>query len=395
MASSVDTPIIEKKKPKYILITHGDSYLGHALAIYLTEQIYKHDTKRHWFVRVICKEKTQYKEEYEKRNIDVKEVDYESQPMIREAIKGHVKAMVFNPFTHNDRLIMKGLNVLEAAREEMIPFTIMISSFGVTTARPDTGSPMCQFLAIEQKLKEFNTFGKWIIFRIPFIQQYLHFWSKMIEDRCILGMPISQTDSLETVHIKDICACVAQAALSKKTMVWGTKYPQKRVYELRSAPSPTLYNMAKSLSESLKEDGQAPEIHSAVVTEEQMEHYLKMLASGSSVTKMHRILGSMSLGACIDSYKPGLLYSVYHCVGRILFAAALKEEDDPRWYPCSADVLTPFCIQLIMDHFKTARNPEWSPVVDNPTDIRDLTGNDPVPVSRFFMNNRRQFRGSH
>ena len=72
MASSVETPNIEKKKPKYILITHGDSYLGHALAIYLTEQIYKHDTKKHWFVRVICKEKSQYKEEYEKRKIDVK-----------------------------------------------------------------------------------------------------------------------------------------------------------------------------------------------------------------------------------------------------------------------------------------------------------------------------------
>ncbi|ORE13220.1 hypothetical protein BCV71DRAFT_278714 [Rhizopus microsporus] len=347
MASSVETPNIEKKKPKYILITHGDSYLGHALAIYLTEQIYKHDTKKHWF-----------------------EVDYESQPMIREAMKGHVKTMIFNPFTHDDRLIMQALNVLEAAREEIIPFTIMISSF------------------------EFNTFGKWIIFRVPFIQQYLHFWSKMVEDRRILGMPISQTDSLETVHIKDICACVAQAALSKMSMAWGAKYPQKRVYELRSVPSFTLYNMAKSLSESLKEDGQAPEIHSAVVTEEQMEHYLKVLASGSSVTNMHRILGSMSLGVCIDSYKPGILYSVYHGVGRIIFSAALKEEDDPRWYPCPAEVLTPFCIQLIMDHFKTARNPEWSPVVDNPTDIRDLTGNDPIPVSRFFMNNRRHFRGS-
>lgn len=72
MATSIETPNIEKKKPKYIIITHGDSYLGHALAIYLTEQIYKHDTKNHWFVRVICKEKTQYKEEYEKRKIDVK-----------------------------------------------------------------------------------------------------------------------------------------------------------------------------------------------------------------------------------------------------------------------------------------------------------------------------------
>lgn len=48
--------------------------------------------------------------------------------MIREAMKGYVKTMIFNPFTHDDRLIMQGLNVLEAAREEMIPFTIIISS---------------------------------------------------------------------------------------------------------------------------------------------------------------------------------------------------------------------------------------------------------------------------
>ena len=43
-------------------------------------------------------------------------------------MKGHVKTMIFNPFTHDDRLIMQALNVLEAAREEIIPFTIMISS---------------------------------------------------------------------------------------------------------------------------------------------------------------------------------------------------------------------------------------------------------------------------
>lgn len=48
--------------------------------------------------------------------------------MIREAMKGHVKTMIFNPFTHDDRLIIQGLNVLEAAREEMISFMITISS---------------------------------------------------------------------------------------------------------------------------------------------------------------------------------------------------------------------------------------------------------------------------
>lgn len=69
---SLPIPVIDKKKSKYILITHCDSYLGRILAIHLAEEISKHDKKKHWFVRAMCKEKTKFRKEFEKRGIEVK-----------------------------------------------------------------------------------------------------------------------------------------------------------------------------------------------------------------------------------------------------------------------------------------------------------------------------------
>lgn len=69
---SLPVPVIDKKKSKYILITHCDSYLGRILAIHLAEEISKHDKKKHWFVRAMCKEKTKFRKEFEKRGIEVK-----------------------------------------------------------------------------------------------------------------------------------------------------------------------------------------------------------------------------------------------------------------------------------------------------------------------------------
>lgn len=69
---STSEPNASTKKIKYILVTHGDSYLGYILAIHLAEEIFKHDGKEHWFVRVLCKEGTPFRREFEKRGIDVK-----------------------------------------------------------------------------------------------------------------------------------------------------------------------------------------------------------------------------------------------------------------------------------------------------------------------------------
>ncbi|CAO3674379.1 unnamed protein product [Rhizopus stolonifer] len=344
---------INKKKCKYILVTHGDSYLGHILALYLAEEIFQRDRKEHWYVRVLCKENTPFKKQFEKRGIEVKEVDYESQETIRAAMKGHIKSMLFNPFTDDVRLDMQGMNVLDVAQGEKIKNIVMLSSLGASSKRnEDTTSPLCQFQITENHLKQLNEYGNWVIFRIPFIQQYLYFWSQMISSQCVLGMPMSQTDHLETIHVKDICRCVAQAVLTKKSMVWQTL--EKRVYDLRSTPSLNLSQMAKSLSDSL----QHPELCSVIITEEQMECYLRMLSKDQAMT---RLLESAAKGK-VESPRPGMVQQGIQSLIQVL-SAPLGDEDRLKWYPDPAKVLTPFCIRLILEHFKVSRNPQWMPVV--------------------------------
>ncbi|KAG0786321.1 hypothetical protein G6F16_009961 [Rhizopus arrhizus] len=366
---SLPIPVIDKKKSKYILITHCDSYLGRILAIHLAEEISKHDKKKHWFVRAMCKEKTKFRKEFEKRGIEVKEVDYESQKMITEAMEGRIKTMIFNPLTDEDRLVAEAINVLDVARKKKIGYVVMVS------------------LQLDQ-------YGKWVVFRISFIQQYLYFWTKMIESKAMMGMPIAQTDNLETVHVKDICNCVAQAALTKKSMVWDAHvYLEKRVYDLKSVPSFTLHNITKSLLDSLKEDGgKVPDVHSVVLTEEQMRNYLQLVARGTKSKELTHLLDSASINLP-PAAKPGLVQNTVYGLTRLLFTQT-REEDDPNWCPYPDD-LTPFRIQLIMSHFQLARNPQWMPVVGSPTDIRDITGRDPIAISKFFMNNRRRFRGNN
>ncbi|KAG1467886.1 hypothetical protein G6F56_004156 [Rhizopus delemar] len=379
-------PISETKKTKYILITHGDSYLGRVLAIYLSEEITKYDKKEHWAVRVMCAENTKLQKEFEKRGIDVKLIDYESQKMIREAMQGHVKTMIFNPFTDHDRLVVQAKNILKMAKEEKIGYTLMISSIGASINQQEQAMAFSQFREIEEHLKEMNEYGKWVILRVPFIQQYLYFWAKMIEDKAMIGMPIAQTDVLETVHVKDICDSVAHLVLNKRLATWDI-HIEKRMYDLRSVPTFSLYDLTQSLSDSLKEDGKTPDINSVVLTEEQMQSYLECVAEGSK--KMKTLLDSVSHNLPAVP-KTGILVSIVSGVFSMLWTH--KDQDDPRWYP--TDALTPFSIQLIMNHFQLARNPQWLPELGNPTDIRDLTGVDPIPLSEFFMNNRRRFRGN-
>lgn len=203
----------------------------------------------------------------------------------------------------------------------------------------------------------------------------------MISSQCVLGMPMSQTDHLETIHVKDICRCVAQAVLTKKSMVWQTL--EKRVYDLRSVPSLNLSEMAKSLSDSL----QQPELCSVIITKEQMECYLRMLSKDQA---MARLLESAAKGK-IESPRPGMVQQGIQSLKHIL-SAPLDDKDRLKWYPDPTKVLTPFCIRLILEHFKISRNPQWMPVVGGPTDVRDITAHDPISVSKFFKINHRRFK---
>lgn len=256
----------------------------------------------------------------------------------------------------------------------------------------DTFSPISQFRDIEKHLETLEEYGKWIIFRIPFIQQYLYFWSKMVQSKAAMGMPISQTDLLETVHVKDICNCVTQVALTKKSMVWEVGYVKKRVYDLRSTPAFTFQTMTKSLSDALKEkDGKRSEIHPVVITEEQMDAHLKELSKDVCGQGMADLLKSVSMEQFLDAANPSLIRNMTSNIGKLFFGTCRAEKDSPRWYPRPNEVLTPFCIRLITDLFKISRNPEWNPVVGDPNDIRDITGSVPISISSFFMNNYHQF----
>lgn len=75
-----DTTI--SKKLKYIVITHGDSYLGQTLAMHIADQLDKGRGQlktKHRVVRVLCQDKTKLKH-LERRGIEVKvhrpKVDY-------------------------------------------------------------------------------------------------------------------------------------------------------------------------------------------------------------------------------------------------------------------------------------------------------------------------------
>lgn len=43
-------------KQHYVLVTNGDSYVGHSLAYHLAQELYNRpgQLKKHWRVRVIC-----------------------------------------------------------------------------------------------------------------------------------------------------------------------------------------------------------------------------------------------------------------------------------------------------------------------------------------------------
>lgn len=69
-------PIFEEqetsvKKPKYILITNGQSYVGYTAAIHIADQLEKYKPqKKHWKVKVLCEDKSKLKD-LEKRGIEV------------------------------------------------------------------------------------------------------------------------------------------------------------------------------------------------------------------------------------------------------------------------------------------------------------------------------------
>ncbi|CEP14243.1 hypothetical protein [Parasitella parasitica] len=382
------------KKIKYILITHGDSYLGQAIAMHIADQLDKGRGQL----------KTKHRAQ----------VDYESQHAIREQIKVHIKTMIFNPFVATfGRMVECGKHVLDVAIREDVKRIVMISSYGVDALESSSEeSPMAQFSMLESYMRHQHKYGSWVVYRIPFLQQYMYFWRLMFENKNAFGMPISQGDMLTSVNVKDVLDCVAIASLSKKSMVWTYREPHrhlqastilpggpdggtssssddssqqtraiKRVYELTSQPL-SLATMAYAMSRALRKAGSGFDVDAAVISDEQLESYLKLVAksaknrtSSANNEEIQRIFDTIT--RFTDEPQQTVLKDREH-------------QDSPDLYPCPADTLTPFCIHLIMSHFKVARN-TMPPMVPN-NDIRDITGRMPIQMDAFFMTNRRLFR---
>ncbi|KAL7312040.1 hypothetical protein PS15m_007844 [Mucor circinelloides] len=423
-----DTTI--SKKLKYIVITHGDSYLGQTLAMHIADQLDKGRGQlktKHRVVRVLCQDKTKLKH-LERRGIEVKQVDYESQHTITEQIKIHIKTMIFNPFAAiMGRMVECGMNVLDAAIRQDVKRVIMVSSYGVDAMETGaaTDMPIAQFKMLETHLRHHYMYGSWVVFRIPFIQQYMYFWTQMLENKNILGMPISEGDMLMTVNIKDVHECVATASLSKKSMVWTYREPQlqlqdstilpggpdddassssddnnnqqgvvaiKRVYELVSEPS-TVTMMADAMSRALREAGSSFSVDAAILTDEQLETYLKLVAktkqSGAASIQADELNRILNAAKTLKLSYPGDVLELLQSRSS-LFMEHQGHQDSPDVYPCPADTLTPFCIQLILNHFKVARNMIMPPLIPS-HDVRDIIGRSPIPIDVFFMLNRKLF----
>lgn len=285
----------------------------------------------------------------------------------------------------------------------------------------DKESPMGQFNMLEEYLRNCYKYGSWVVFRIPMIQQFIYFWSSMIENKSVIGMPLSESDMLPTVNIKDICECVCQAALSKKAIVWSQKQSGdnnditssssssnneaddgrsvllrtafKKIFELSSATPMTLTSIAQTLSDALKEEGFDSDVEPAIVSEKQLESYLKFVSKEPAISKIESHLTAIFpdvVSRKCSSSNSGLFYNFKSIFISGDTAKPSHDLDDPNWYPSPSMFLTPFCIEVILDHFRIAHCPEVPMIPTN--DVRDITGRNPTKLSYFFMKNRRQFR---
>lgn len=351
--------------------------------------------------------------------------------MLRQQMKINIKALIFNPFTPNERLIHRGKNLIDAAIHEKVKRILMLSMqvymyiffkkksllilyyrMGCSSNQ-DEDSPMGKFSQVEGYLRDRYKYGAWVVFRIPLIQQFMHFWASMIENKSTIGLSMSESDYLLTVNIMDVCECVCQAALSKKCSVWANQQDAsgssdddeeetaadvvaraaiKRVYELTCATPAGLYLISKALSDAVRKDGFDVDIEATIITDEQLESYLKFV-SGEKKKELETLLStvykdkenklkkaSSESGSLLKSFKAFFIDDK---------AKVTYDQDDPNWYP-APKVLNPFCIDLILNHFRNARSPD---VPNMPSsDICDITGRAPIEISEFFMENRRQFR---
>ncbi|KAI8139554.1 hypothetical protein BJV82DRAFT_246867 [Fennellomyces sp. T-0311] len=337
----------EAHHQRFVLISSGESYIGHALARYMAREIAQHPgkMKKHWRVRVLC-QRLQGMEDLIEAGVDVQQVNYEEQATLRQQMR-HVRSVVILPIMSENR-VPHTMNVINSASLEDVKRIQMVSLMGAEYAE-DRNSPIGQYHQLEEHLRNTFAYGRWCIFRPTFLHQANFLWNAMIQQRGIIGMPLPPDAKSTSIDLQDLCDAVATYILSPKKQdideedVLSVPPPTavKRIYELTGPCVYTNEDVAEQLNHAL--EGEEGEITYQEISEDEMREYLQS----------------------IPSHRPGA--------------------ERPPLHPNLSDAL----IDFLMDGFKLAKHFTFDKVTD---DLRDLTGREPLDLAQFFIENRNEFR---
>ncbi|KAI9244007.1 hypothetical protein BDA99DRAFT_544178 [Phascolomyces articulosus] len=345
-------------KEKFVLVSCCDSYVGHALAHYLAQELATRPgkLKKKWRVRALC-ENLQGKEDLLQAGVDVQQIQYHDNMMLRSQMKG-VRSIIIT-LDPSEQRATNAINIMDAASTENIKSTQMVSIMGCELAEEQLEPRLHQYYVLEQSLREKFAYGRWCVFRASFINQGFYFWNDMIERNGKIGMPLSEGTPFTTISIQDVCDAIATVILSSSSKSQDHETDDddddditdpslvKRVYELTGSCPYTGQDVAMKLNEAL--GGQEGEIQYAEISEEELREYLR----------------NKKLTRPTQADPPGLV-------------------PDPHCY------LSQVFIDTMIDCFKTMERTNVGQKVTN--HVRDLTGKEPVDLGQFFVENRHQFR---
>ncbi|ORY94746.1 hypothetical protein BCR43DRAFT_550892 [Syncephalastrum racemosum] len=387
----MSTQIGFSSKQHYVLVTNGDSYAGHSLAYHLAQELYNRpgQLKKHWRVRVICSRRENCRD-LEGLNAEVIEMPDVAGPQLDMCMK-HVKFMALVP-NMTERRLQIAEEMMQAAQKHGIKRILLVSSLAAPYAERQ-GSPLSEYKRIEELIREKFAYGRWCIFRIPFTQQTLYYWSHMVEERGMLAMPLPSEVALQTVHMHDLCDAVATLILSPRKQENPLKRPShhdneeddgegevdipeqslKRIYELTSACPYTGRDMARKLAEAL--GAQEEDIQYAEISCEELKEYLEQAAREEDQPRKSWLARATEL-VISDSTQPDLI----------------GHPDRPALRPRPRRYLTPVFIEFLMDWFDTAKRVPLDKTTD---DLRELTGREPIDLAQFFVDNSKEFHRPH
>ncbi|KAI7859396.1 hypothetical protein BDC45DRAFT_564209 [Circinella umbellata] len=356
---------LKSHKEKFILISNCESYVGYALAYHLATELRLRPgkMKKKWRVRALC-ENIQGKEALVQAGVDVQQVQYQDQMILRSQMKGVRSIIITCMGLSSETQVPYTMNVMSAASTEKVKRVQMISMLGCQYSE-DENSPMGRYYALEQHLRETFAYGRWCIFRLAFLNQGFYFWNEMIEHSGKIGMPMSPDTEFTTLSIQDVCDAVATLVLtSHKGQVESNNEDDdeddddedtdeiedpsviKRIYELTGQCPYTGRAAAMKLNKAL--GGEEGEIQFAEISEDELREYLER-----------------------QSAKP-------------------NHADPPGLVPDPHRYINEAFIDALIDWFKILKRVNFGQTMTH--HVRDLTGKEPMDLGQFFIENRREFR---